>query len=60
MEIKDNGAGLPPGLDIKKTNSLGLKIIQTMAEGELGGTFELLPLSPGTCARVTIPLKEGD
>ena len=60
LEIKDNGAGLPPGLDIKKTNSLGLKIIQTMAEGELGGTFELLPLSPGTCARVTIPLKEGD
>lgn len=59
LEIRDNGAGLPPDLDIKKTNSLGLKIIQTMAEGELGGAFELLPLSPGACARVTIPMEEG-
>ena len=58
LEIQDNGAGLPPGLDIKKTNSLGLKIIQTMAEGELGGNFELLPLPTGTCARVTIPLQK--
>ncbi len=60
LEIRDNGAGLPPGLDIKNTNSLGVKIIQTMAEGELGGVFELLPLSAGTCARVIIPLNEGE
>ena len=57
LEITDDGVGLPPGFEIRKTNSLGLKIIQTMAESDLHGTFELLPLERGTLARVEVPIR---
>ncbi len=57
LEITDDGIGLPPGFEIGQTNSLGLKIIQTMAEADLHGTFELLPLEKGTLARVEVPIR---
>lgn len=59
LEIKDDGCGLPTGFAINKTDSLGLKIVQTMVETDLGGKFELLQRQQGTCARVTVPLKRG-
>ena len=30
--VKDNGVGLPPELDIKRTNSLGLKLVYNLAK----------------------------
>ena len=57
LEITDDGIGLPPGFEIGQTNSLGLKIIQTMAEADLHGTFKLLPLEKGTLARVEVPIR---
>ncbi len=57
LEITDDGIGLPPDFEIGQTNSLGLKIIQTMAESDLHGTFELLPLEKGTLARVEVPIR---
>ena len=59
LEIKDDGAGLSPGFDLKNTESLGLKIVQTMVES-FGGKFELLPLEQGTCARVLVPIMRGN
>lgn len=59
LEITDNGIGLPPNFKLGQTNSLGLKIIQTMVETDLGGRFEILPREQGTCARVTVPMKMG-
>lgn len=58
LEITDDGVGLPPDFVIGQTRSLGLKIIQTMAESDLHGKFELLPLEKGTCARVKVPIKK--
>ncbi|MGL5207319.1 MAG: sensor histidine kinase [Acidaminococcaceae bacterium] len=58
LEIADDGVGLPAGFSIGQTNSLGLKIIQTMAEVDLHGTFELLPLEKGTLARVEVPIRK--
>lgn len=60
LEITDDGNGLPTGFDMRKTDSLGLKIVQTMVEADLGGRFELLPLEQGTCSRVRVPLKRGN
>jgi len=60
LEIEDDGVGLSPDFDLKNTDSLGLKIVQTMVETDLGGKFELLPLKKGTCARVTVPIKRGN
>src|SRR6202044_3737429 len=36
VTVSDTGAGLPPGFDLENTTSLGLQIVRTLVEGELG------------------------
>jgi PAS domain S-box-containing protein len=38
--VRDNGVGLPPGLDIKKSTSLGLKLVCNLAK-QLRGRIEI-------------------
>ena len=54
--VQDDGVGLPPGFDLKKTKSLGLKIVQTVVQSDLKGTFTLEPRTDkkGTIAKVII------
>ena len=56
--VKDDGVGLPAGFDLKKAKSLGLKIVQTVVQSDLKGTFTLEPRTDkkGTIARVIIHL----
>lgn len=54
LEIYDNGIGLPPDFDRTKTKSLGIQIVRTLVETDLGGTFELSG-TDGTHAVITIP-----
>jgi two-component sensor histidine kinase len=37
--VRDNGVGLPEGLDWRQSRSLGLRLVQILA-GQLGGTLE--------------------
>lgn len=54
--IADNGVGLPPDFSWQQSSSLGLKIIKTMAEADLKGSFALVPLADGGVqASVIIP-----
>ena len=55
LKICDDGNGLPPGFVLDEQTSLGLKIIKTMVEADLRGTFTIEALKQGTCAVVTIP-----
>lgn len=57
LRIEDDGIGLPEDFSLdKRRESLGLKIIKTMAEADLQGTFSLTNRKPcGTLAVVTIP-----
>jgi two-component system, sensor histidine kinase PdtaS len=57
VEITDDGRGLPPGFDWRKSRSLGLSIVDTLV-GEMEGRFELgpQPNGPGTRAVVEIPI----
>lgn len=41
LAIKDDGIGIPEGTDVFATKSLGLKIIKTMAESDLRGSFTI-------------------
>ena len=41
IEIDDDGRGLPPDFDLEADRSLGLQIVQTLVEDDLGGRFEL-------------------
>ncbi len=54
LDLYDNGSGLPPEFDISKTKSLGLQIVRTLIQDDMGGTFEL-DNDHGTHARITIP-----
>jgi two-component sensor histidine kinase len=49
--FSDNGIGLPPGLDLKNTESLGLELVYTLAE-QLDGSIEL-EQSGGTTFKIT-------
>ncbi|MCK5341177.1 MAG: sensor histidine kinase, partial [Desulfobulbaceae bacterium] len=40
LTVSDNGIGLPDGLDIRKTKSLGMELVVILAEGQLGGSLE--------------------
>lgn len=54
--IADNGVGLTPDFSWQQSSSLGLKIIKTMAEADLKGSFALVPLADGGVqASVIIP-----
>ncbi|NWF52352.1 MAG: PAS domain S-box protein [Nitrospirae bacterium] len=41
LQFSDNGIGLPEGLDFKNTKSLGLKLVQWLAEDQLDGEIIL-------------------
>lgn len=41
LKIKDNGKGLPPGMDIKNNHSLGFQLMHLFTE-QLEGTLDLL------------------
>jgi len=57
VEIVDDGKGLPPDFDWRKSRSLGLSIVSTLV-AELQGTVDLgaNPDGPGTRAVIDIPL----
>jgi PAS domain S-box-containing protein len=41
LEIADNGVGFPPGVDIYKSPTLGMRLITGIAESQLGGKVEM-------------------
>lgn len=50
LKVGDNGVGIPEGLDIGQTGSLGLRLVSTLVE-QLGGTMDL-DRSAGTVFRI--------
>jgi two-component sensor histidine kinase len=45
--VEDNGRGLPEGFDPTSSASLGLSIVRTLVESELGGVMQMGPGSDG-------------
>jgi two-component sensor histidine kinase/ABC-type amino acid transport substrate-binding protein len=41
LEYRDDGAGLPPGLDPRTTKTLGLQLIARIVESQLKGSLEI-------------------
>lgn len=59
IDIYDDGIGLPGDFNLQNTSSLGLQIVRTLIETDLGGKFRLFSRA-GTHAFITIPrLMEG-
>jgi two-component sensor histidine kinase len=53
VEVADDGRGLPPGFDLDASDRLGLQIVRTLVEGELGGRLSMAR-RPGAGTVVTI------
>ena len=58
MTVDDNGRGLPDGFDLDQSSSLGLSIVRTLVESELGGQLEIgpAPSGHGTRAALDVPV----
>jgi two-component sensor histidine kinase len=53
--VADDGQGLPVGFDVAASTSLGLSIVRTLVESELGGRLGVgPPVTNGTGTRVTL------
>jgi PAS domain S-box-containing protein len=42
LTVSDNGIGLPPGFDLTKTKTLGLKLVNFLAKHQMRATVEVL------------------
>jgi PAS domain S-box-containing protein len=51
LKVADDGPGLPPGLDFRTTETLGLQLVCILVR-QIGGTIERLP-GPGTGFTIT-------
>ncbi|WP_240044273.1 ATP-binding protein, partial [Nocardioides albidus] len=56
--VEDDGRGLPEGFDLDAATSLGLSIVRTLVESELGGHLALghAP-GGGTRAAISLPVE---
>jgi two-component sensor histidine kinase len=58
ISVEDNGAGLPAGFSLDDHASLGLQIVRTLVESELGGQLAIAPRpGGGTRVHVGLPVK---
>jgi two-component sensor histidine kinase len=58
VRVEDNGAGLPEGFSLDAHASLGLQIVRTLVESELGGQLAIRPRTGGgTSVSVSLPVK---
>ena len=53
MQVRDDGRGLPAGFDMDASDRLGLQIVRTLVETELGGQLRLDP-APGGGTTATV------
>ena len=54
LTVRDDGTGLPDGFDLEQTNSLGLRIVRSLAQ-QIGARFEMLS-DRGAICRLTFKL----
>jgi len=57
ISVRDDGTGMPEGLDFSKANSLGLKLIRTLVEHQLKGSLAIKS-SNGTEVVIEFPILE--
>jgi two-component system, sensor histidine kinase PdtaS len=56
LAVADDGVGLPPGFTLDGHANLGLQIVRTLVESELGGDISIVAANPGTRVEIVVPL----
>lgn len=59
LTLSDNGVGIPAGLDVATTHSLGLRLVRSLTR-QLHGEFQLRRTEPGTSAQLQFPVVSAD
>jgi two-component system, sensor histidine kinase PdtaS len=54
LVVADDGTGLPPGFDLDVSTNLGLSIVRTLVESELGGQLSVGPGPGGSGTSVVV------
>ena len=54
LRVTNDGTPLPAGFDVRKTNSLGLQIVESLVRGDLQGRFTLTTEDGKTVASVVV------
>ncbi|MEJ7833287.1 MAG: histidine kinase N-terminal domain-containing protein [Nocardioides sp.] len=54
ITVDDDGTGLPAGFDLDGSTNLGLSIVRTLVESELGGQLDLTAAPGGAGTRVVV------
>jgi len=49
VTVQDDGVGLPEDFDPHRSGNLGLQIVRTLVEGELGGAFDMVQAAERGC-----------
>ena len=57
-DLEDDGRGLPEGFDPERSTHLGLSIVRTLVESELGGLLEIGAAHGQAGARVSVDLPQ--
>lgn len=57
LKVRDSGPGFPEDFDIDKSNTLGLEVVRTLTNYELGGSLQIRN-DGGASVTVTFPLDE--
>ena len=55
VEVIDDGVGIPEDFSIQGSGNLGLEIVRTLTENELGGDLSFIANHPGTVVRISLP-----
>lgn len=58
LRVADNGRGVPPDVDLERSQSLGVRLVRTLSR-QIEGKLVFLPAHPGTEVLVTFPLGGG-
>jgi two-component system, sensor histidine kinase PdtaS len=56
--IEDDGSGLPPDFDPEVSGRLGLQIVRTLVESELGGELDIGARKEGSGTRVVLDVPD--
>ncbi len=59
IRVVDDGRGLPAGFSLERARGLGLQIVRTLVDSELGGSIGMrrAPKGPGTEVSLVVPLR---
>ncbi|TWA85250.1 PAS domain S-box-containing protein [Azospirillum brasilense] len=57
LTVADQGPGLPVGFDMRRSRSLGMRLITSLT-GQVGATVTLMPVDRGTSFRIALTMPE--